>query len=152
MCGHLNISSCQRMAGLPSGVEYANVDTLILVFSFGSFMASCSHCLRWKLEFGVNMMYTEAGRPASWGSRVTDASVFGLFGAFKVGPGLSEVVPGWRLWLLPACGWCPTCDSPPRANGGAPANAEPFFLHSVGLNASTASPTTVACTLKGVET
>lgn len=70
-------------------MEYANVDTLIPVFSFGSLIVSCSNCLRCKLEFGVKIMYTEADRLLIlllflyldvWrgGSKVTDTSVLGL--------------------------------------------------------------------------
>lgn len=76
------------MVRLTSGMEYANGDTLILVFSFGSLMVSCSNCLRCKLEFGVNIMYTEADRLLIlllfllldvWGgSKVTDTSALGL--------------------------------------------------------------------------
>lgn len=74
------------MVGLTSEKEYANVDTLILVFSFGSLMVSCSNCLRCKLEFGVNIMYAEVDRLLLlfllwmfWGgSKVTDTSALGL--------------------------------------------------------------------------
>lgn len=45
------------MVHLTSGMEYANVDTLILVFSSSSLMVSCRNCLRCKLEFGLKIMY-----------------------------------------------------------------------------------------------